>query len=270
MSILLYKETELYYEQQGSGPCVVLLHGFLENSSYFDQLSSDLEEQYRVVKIDLLGHGKTGNLGYIHSMEDMADAVYAVIHELKIRKAIFIGHSMGGYVSLAFADLYPDMVKGLCLLNSSSRADSPLKKKGRDAAIRQIKNNASGFIRHSIPMLFRPKNKQRFKEEIKILKQQALKCSVQGIVAALEGMKIREDREVLLHFGPYPKLIITGKKDQILPLELQIEQTSQNKVDLDILPDGHMSLIENYTEALFSIKRFLKHCLNAKESDYLN
>ena len=270
MNFLDYKETQIAYNEEGKGPAVVLLHGFLESQSFFQRLVLDLKSNFRCVSIDLLGHGGTGNLGYIHTMEDMADAVYAVLHELKLRKVVFIGHSMGGYVALAFADLYPDMVKGLCLLNSTSRADSKARKVSRDRAIRQIKTNHKTFIRLAIPQLFRAKNRVQFREEISQLKKEALACTVQGIIAALEGMKIREDREILLHFGPYPKLLITGKKDNILPFEQQVEQTQKNKVDLDILPDGHMSLIENYQETLFSIQRFLKHCQEAKETDYLN
>jgi pimeloyl-ACP methyl ester carboxylesterase len=79
-----------------------------------------------VITIDLLGHGETECLGYIHSMEDNADAVHAVLAELRIRKAILVGHSMGGYVALAFAELYPENVKAL-LLNSTARADSGTK-----------------------------------------------------------------------------------------------------------------------------------------------
>jgi hypothetical protein len=119
-------------------------------------------------------------------------------------------------------------------------------------------------------LLFRPKNRIQFKSEIRELKQVALSNSKQGIIAALEGMKIRTDREILLYFGPYPKLLILGKKDDILPFEKQLDQVNNNKTDLDVMPDGHMSLIENYQDCLYSIEKFLKHCTFAKEQDYLN
>ncbi|MGB0777614.1 MAG: alpha/beta fold hydrolase [Flavobacteriaceae bacterium] len=262
MNFLDYKETQIAYYDTGKGAALVFLHGFLESKSFFDKIIGDFSKNYRCISIDLLGHGESGNIGYIHHMEDMADAVFAVLNHLKLRKIILIGHSMGGYVSLAFADLYPDHIRGICLLNSSSRADSEERKLGRDRAIEQIKKNHKSFIRIAIPQLFRPKNRIQFKEEIKQIKLEALKCSVQGIIAALEGMKIRVDREVILHFAPYPKLIITGKKDGILPLKTQIEQTIDNDVDLDILPDGHMSLIENYQETVYSLRRFIGQCLN--------
>ncbi len=267
---IAYKETQISFLDQGKGPCVVLLHGFLESKHFFDRLVFDLKKSFRIISIDLLGHGESGNIGYIHTMEDMADAVNTILEHLKIRKVIFVGHSMGGYVGLAFAELYPEKVRGLCLLNSTSRADSPAKKISRDRAIEQIKKNHESFIRIAIPLLFRPKNRLQFKAEIRDLKKTALSNSKQGIIAALEGMKIRIDREILLHFGPYPKLLILGKKDEILPFEKQIDQVIGNKTDLDIMPDGHMSLIENYKDCLYSLAKFLKHCSLAKEQDYLN
>ena len=78
----------------------------LENSTMWNYLVPVLTKKNRVICIDLLGHGQSDSLGYVHSMEDMADAVYHVLHELKIRKSSFVGHSMGGYVALAFAEMY--------------------------------------------------------------------------------------------------------------------------------------------------------------------
>jgi pimeloyl-ACP methyl ester carboxylesterase len=93
-------------------------------------------KENRVITIDLLGHGETECLGYVHTMEDNADAVHSVLLELGIRKSILVGHSMGGYVALAFAELYPEYVKGLALLNSTASADSEERKLNRDRAIR--------------------------------------------------------------------------------------------------------------------------------------
>ena len=124
MKTTIFKNTKISYNEQGKGTAVVLLHGFLENQSMWDAFVPEFSKKYRVITIDLLGHGQTECLGYIHSMEDQADMVHHVLHELKIRKAILVGHSMGGYVALAFAELYPDNMKGLVLLNSTSRAFS--------------------------------------------------------------------------------------------------------------------------------------------------
>jgi len=255
-----YKNTQIHYKEEGKGTAVVLLHGFLENTTMWESTVAVISKKNRAITIDLFGHGFTENLGYVHTMEQMAESVQAVLLFLKIRKSIFVGHSMGGYVALAFAEMYPDNVKGLCLLNSTARADGAEKKLNRDKAIGIVKQNHSSFIRNSIPMLFRSKNRKLFKEEINEVKREALKTSKQGVIAALEGMKIRQDREVLLHFGPYAKMMILGKKDPVLKLEDLLEQVENTETQLVQLSEGHMSHLENKEETISAISVFIKYC----------
>ena len=124
----------------------------------------------RVITIDLLGHGATECLGYVHSMEDQADMVHHVLTELHIRKVIFVGHSMGGYVALAFAELFPEFMKGLVLMNSTSRADSEERKTNRDRAIKAVKKDYSTFVRLSIANLFSEDNRLKLTHEIELVK----------------------------------------------------------------------------------------------------
>lgn len=255
---LPYKNIDIHYTISGTGSAVVLLHGFLENTTMWTSISEVLSKRYKVIAIDLLGHGKTGNIGYVHTMEAMAEAVAFVLQQLKIRRASFIGHSMGGYVALAFAEKNPDIVKHLCLMNSTARADSPERKVNRDRAIRAVKLQHKSFVRMAISNLFRPKNRTLFADKIKVIKKEALQTSLQGIIAALEGMKIREDREVLLHFSPYQKMMIIGKKDPILDFNSLLEQTQNSEVKTLIVPDGHMSHIENENDVIEGLLDFLK------------
>jgi pimeloyl-ACP methyl ester carboxylesterase len=257
---LSYKNININYTDSGKGTAVVLLHGYLENSTMWNAFVPEFSKKYRIITIDLLGHGQTGCLGYIHKMEDMADTIHAVLHELRIRKAIFVGHSMGGYVALAFAELYPEMMKGLVLLNSTSRGDSDERKINRDRAIRAVKQNYTNFVRISISNLFSEDNRERLDAEIEAVKQEALKTPLQGIVAALEGMKVRNDREVILHFAPYPILLILGQKDPVLPYEDNITQIENTEVKLITYPDGHMSHIENKEELQKDLMAFFKGC----------
>lgn len=257
---LLYKNINIHYTDSGKGTAIVLLHGFLENSTMWKELAPGWSRKYRIITIDLLGHGLTGCLGYIHTMEDMADAVHAVLHELRIRKAIFVGHSMGGYVSLAFAELYPDMVKGIVLQNSTSRADSDERKANRDRAIKAVKENYTAFVRMSIANLFSEGNRERLDAEIETVKQEALKIPLQGIVAALEGMKARKDREVILHFAPYPVLLVLGRQDPVLNYDDSLEQAEGTPVKLITYPDGHMSHIENREQLRQDLPEFFKSC----------
>lgn len=253
-----YKNTTIAYSDYGKGTAIVLLHGYLENQGMWDAFVPDLSKSHRVITIDLLGHGKTECLGYVHSMEDQADMVHEVLSELRIRKAIFIGHSMGGYVALALAELYPENVKGLVLLNSTSRADNEERKTNRDRAIKTVKKDYTSFVRLSIANLFSEDNRERLTAEIEQVKTEALKTPLQGIIAALEGMKIRKDREVLLHFGPYPILLVLGKKDPVLNYAESIEQIENTKVKLVTFPDGHMSHIENRDEVRKTLLAFVK------------
>ncbi|MGK4566440.1 alpha/beta fold hydrolase [Flavobacterium sp. 3HN19-14] len=258
MKTLIHKNTRIAYSDTGKGTALVLLHGFLENSTMWEHFVPKLSEKNRVILIDLLGHGQTEPMGYVQTMEDNADAVHAVLSELRIRKAVLAGHSMGGYVALAFAELYPDMLKGIALVNSTSIADSDERKTNRDRAIKAVKQNYTNFVRMSIANLFSEDNRERLEDEIENVKLEALKTPLQGIVASLEGMKIRKDREVLLHFAPYPILLILGKKDPVLNYEENLAQIENTSVQLVTFPDGHMSPIENREPLLKALEGFMK------------
>lgn len=258
MKTLYYKNTKIAFTDQGKGTVVVLLHGFYENKEMWNDFLPEFSKKYRVITIDLLGHGATDCMGYVHSMEDQADMVHHVLHDLKIRKVVLVGHSMGGYIALAFAELYPDAMKGLILLNSTSRADSAERKANRDRAIKAVKKNYVACIRMSVANLFSEKNRDILLDEIEYVKLEALKTPLQGIVACQEGMKIRKDREVILHFATYPMLLILGKEDPVLNYEENTDQIEGTNVKLHTFPDGHMSHIENKEELLVVLINFFK------------
>ena len=258
MNQIGYKNTKIFYSDTGKGNAVVLLHGFLENQTMWQDLVPEWSKKHRIITIDLLGHGETECLGYVHSMEDNAEAVRAVLSKLRIRKAVFLGHSMGGYVALAFAELYPATVKGLVLLNSTSKADSEERKANRDRAIKAVKKDYTTFVRLSIANLFSEENREKMIAEIEKVKLEALKTPLQGIVASLEGMKIRKDREIILHSVTFPILLILGKKDGVLNYEDNLKQIENTAVKLVTFPDGHMSHIENKDELKGVLLNFFK------------
>ncbi|WP_372474484.1 alpha/beta fold hydrolase [Capnocytophaga sp. ARDL2] len=239
-----YKNSSIRYTDTGKGTCVVFLHGFLENLHLWDEIIQDFSHKHRIITLDLLGHGKSDCIGYIHTMEDQADMLHALLSHLKIRKVILVGHSMGGYVSLAFAELYADNVKGLVLVNSTSRADSDERKENRNRAIEMVKKNKNLFIRMAIQNLFDTEILDTISDKVEQFTQQALETPTQGVIAASEGMKERNDREVLLHFSPYPKCIIVGKKDPILSAKAVEEETFENETQFISLPCGHVAPIE--------------------------
>ncbi|TGD58478.1 alpha/beta fold hydrolase [Flavobacterium humi] len=260
MKQLLYKNIQIAYSETGKGTALILLHGFLENATMWDYYQETFAREYHVITIDLLGHGQTGCLGYIHTMEDMADAVHAVLDHLHIKKAIFTGHSMGGYVSLAFAELYPDYIKGMVLLNSTSYQDSDERKANRDRAVIAVKKDYTAFIRMSIANLFSEGNREKLSQAIEAVKIEALKTPLQGIVAALEGMKIRKDREKLLHLADFPILLVLGEKDPVLNYTENKKQLEGTSVQFASFPDGHMTAIENKEELGPVLLDFFRTC----------
>ncbi|MBP6182970.1 alpha/beta hydrolase, partial [Flavobacterium sp.] len=153
---------------------------------------------------------------------------------------------------------YPENIKGFVLLNSTARADSEERKTNRDRAIKAVKQSFMNFVSLSIANLFSESNRERLSLEIEMVKKEALKTPLQGIVASLEGMKIRKDREVLLHLTSYPKLLILGEKDPVLNYEETKEQLENTTVQFVNFPDGHMSHIENKDQLLKVLLAFFK------------
>lgn len=257
---ILCKNTNVHFSAAGKGKAVVLLHGFLENSTMWNTIAEVFSQKYRVVSIDLLGHGETESHGYVHTMEDQALMIKTILDHLKLRKYILIGHSMGGYIALEFAKLFPKNIKGLCLMNSTALPDSKEKIMNRNRGIEAVKQNHKTFVRLSIPMLFAEKNRKLYKKEIEEITNEALKISPQGIIAALEGMKIRKNNTSILKNASYPIQMIIGKEDPALDYNSLIEQTKNTKVQKVEFPDGHMSHIENKNELVSVLNSFIKNC----------
>ncbi|MBW1658219.1 alpha/beta fold hydrolase [Flavobacterium quisquiliarum] len=252
MNHTLYKNTKISFSDSGKGNTIIFLHGFLENKKMWKDYVDFFSDKYRIITIDLLGHGESDSLGYVHEMEDNANAVNEVLEYLKIEKATILGHSMGGYVGLAFAELYPQKIQKLILLNSTSKEDNPEKKINRTRAIKAVKQNYVAFVSLAIANLFSENNRTRLVDEIEKVKTEALKTPLQGIIASLEGMKIRKDREWLLQENRFPVLLVLGKKDPVLNYEDSLSQIEDTTVELVSFEDGHMSQIEN-KEALKTV-----------------
>jgi pimeloyl-ACP methyl ester carboxylesterase len=256
--ILEHKGIPVFYTDQGSGEPIVLLHGFLESSSMWKYLIPEITKTHRAITIDLLGHGQTGCLGYVHSMELMAETVEAVLHTLKIEKFTCIGHSMGGYVALAYAKKHPKAFNGLCLMNSTYLADDEERKVLRTRAINMAKTNFENLVRMSFINLFSPESKEMHCAEIEIALNEALKTPIQGYMAANEGMKIRKDKTELFKSLSMKKLLIIGKKDPILDAEIANKTITNTTIEVVEFSEGHMSHIENKKELTYTIMHFIE------------
>lgn len=264
MAEVFFKNVPVHFTVNGNGRAVVLLHGFLESGNMWRSISNLLSKRFKVVCVDLLGHGNSGNLGYIHGMEDQAKMVKKVLDSLNLRRYVLIGHSMGGYVGLAFAELFPQNIKGLCLLNSTALPDDEEKRINRERTIDAVKAHKDQFIKLAIPNLFSEENRSVFMNEIENLTQDALRISTQGVIAALEGMKIRDDRTAILKENNFPIFFVMSKKDPALNFESLKNQIKNTRVASLVLEDGHMSYIENKEIVESELDQFCKRCYRKK------
>jgi len=261
-SFIKFQNQQSHYKSTGRGKTIVLLHGFLESLEIWKNFTKYLSSDFQVVSIDLPGHGKSPCISDIHSMDLMADAVKAVLDHLKVKQCILIGHSMGGYVTLAFAEKYPAIIRGFGLFHSQAGADSKETKINRDKTIQLIEKNRLGFIQMFIPDLFAPANRKKFDADIQVLKKQATDTPKEGIIAALRGMKERPNRTAVLETTNHPLLFILGKEDSRIPMDLVLKQASLGtRCEVQILKNvGHMGYIEDEQYTLNSIKYFAKKC----------
>lgn len=241
-----FRETPIHYRTTGSGPWVVLLHGFLESSEIWDAYALQLAEKFSVLMVDLPGHGRSGQNAGIHTMEYLATSVLAVTDHLGITSASICGHSMGGYVSLQLAELKPAMVKSLVLFHSHAAPDDEKTRENRLRTINLVTQDRSGFIQQFIPDLFAEENKKRLASEIEVLKNRAASTSARSVVAALQGMKERAGSLQFLMETNIPVLFVIGRNDSRMPYSKVVAQAMLPSHAETLLLNrvGHMGFLE--------------------------
>ena len=254
-----FQNKEINFRDEGSGNPLILLHGFLGSLEIWKDFSTVLSKKYRVISIDLPGHGKTENFSEAHTMDFMAETVKAVLDNLKIEKCVMAGHSMGGYAALSFAEKYTDFLQGLCLFHSHAMPDTPEAKINRERAINAVSLNRKGFINQFISELFAPENLEKLKEYIEDQKEKARQIPKETIIAAQSGMKERSGKINLLTEISVPILFIVGKKDSRIPIDKILVQTilpTHSEV-LILGKVGHMGFIEATEETMKTLDCFV-------------
>ncbi len=257
---LTFKNHTIYYNDEGHGQVVLLLHGFTESMSIWEDYSNKLSREYRVVCIDLPGHGHSDCIDEVHSMDLMAEVVKHVLDTLKISRCAVLGHSMGGYVSLAFAEKYPEFITGLCMFHSTAGADGEEARTNRDRTIEFVRQHRISFISTFIPDLFAPESQKKYPEQINALVDQARNMTAESIIAAQIGMRDRPDRTNILTQSTYPILFMLGKLDKRIPYESAMKQVSlpEDAILLSMGGVGHMGYIEARDKTLFALRVFLE------------
>lgn len=227
--------------------CVVLLHGYLESMIVWDEFVDLLKDKMRVVTLDLPGHGISNVIGEVHTMEYLAKCVGDAMAALGIERYSMVGHSMGGYVSLAMLDDYRDHLDNIILLSSTTSADSQEKCDRRRREIELIKAGKKNTLARLVPHAgFAPENVKRLQDYIEDISELILMTEDEGVIAILGGMIERQSRGDMLRESGIPHLFIFGRHDYYIPEEVAEEMIAEDPTARVVWLEhsGHMGFME--------------------------
>jgi 3-oxoadipate enol-lactonase len=250
--------TSIAYEEAGNGEPIVLLHGFCGSHRYWDEVIPLLASHGRVIAPDLRGHGGSSVSQGVYSMEQLADDLAALLDELKLSQVNLFGHSLGGYVSLAFADKYPDRLLALGLVHSTSFPDSETAQEGRLKAADTIRTKGIvPFVDDLIPKLFAATNRTSMPEQLQKAKEIGYETSTEGAAGCALGMRERPDRGYLLEKLDIPVLLLAGELDEVIPPEKRFPVSGSNITSLTLERVAHLGMMEDPSAFAGAIGAFL-------------
>ncbi len=244
---IVFKDTSVCYETEGEGLPLIFIHGYLESSEIWKPFSGMFTGSFRTILVDVPGHGGSGTWGEIHTMEDLSDVIAAILDEENIDKAVILGHSMGGYIAMAFMAAHPERAYALGLIHSTCFADSEEKKLNREREIALImKGKKRQIIDVNIPKSFATENMDRLHPEVERAKAIALKTPDEGIIALLNGMKERRDHSDTQKNLLLPVLLVWGEKDNYISAMVfdHLKSLNPRAEILNLEHSGHMGFIE--------------------------
>jgi pimeloyl-ACP methyl ester carboxylesterase len=255
----------------GQGPALVLIHGFCEDRTLWNNYALELSKRFTVICPDLPGFGDSApEFAEAVTMEYYAKRVHELLDTIlgNDERAVLVGHSLGGYVALAFADLYPERINGIGLFHSTAFADNEEKKVSRDKVAAYIQQKGvAAFTDNFIEPLFYVANRERLMPAIEQLKKQAALSSKEGVIAAIMGMKERLERIDVLKKLECPVLYIIGKSDTSVTIDKSLEQCHLAAQSLVFVLDkvGHMGMLEEEEKCLTVLGSFAHLCSPVKK-----
>lgn len=253
----------LSYTDTGEGEVVVLIHGFCESRTLWKSFEEELSAKYRVICPDLPGFGESRLTVETLSMQYFAKEVERLLEDLNIDKCTIVGHSLGGYVALAFADKAPQRLNGIGLFHSTVYADTEEKKVNRNKTISFIEDNGVDvFALAFVPPLFNLDSRNKYSEEIAAITKVAKNTDPLAVIETTKAMRDRVDRSEMMSQLNIPVLYIIGKEDNAVPLEISMQQCYlPNDSVVRILEDcGHMGMVEKKQETIKAIDNFVAYC----------
>jgi 3-oxoadipate enol-lactonase len=248
---------ELAFRDHGQGQTVILLHGFCGSSEYWEKVIP-LLDQFRVIAIDLRGHGKSGIPEGGYTIDEMAKDINYFMDQKQLKDVYMFGHSLGGYVTLSFAENFPDKLKGFGLIHSTPLTDNEEAKEKRSRSIEKIDEyGMKTFIDELVPNLFNPEHHEEFRDDINAVKQIGYNTSPAGAKETLKAMRSREDRQATITNSKVPVFLAAGGKDSVVPQESTfiVDGRHVKKVLLD--HSGHMGIYEEPEKLSIEIKNFI-------------
>jgi 3-oxoadipate enol-lactonase len=248
----------LSYREEGSGVPLVLIHGFCGSSRYWQEVIPALAQHFRVIAPDLRGHGDSSAPIESYTMDVLADDLARLLEHLELPRVIMLGHSLGGYVTLAFANRYPNKLAGFGLIHSTAYPDDEKGRENRQKGMESIRENGmEPFIRALVPKLFAPDHLAAMPEAVQLAKEIGNATDPQAAIRTLEGMRDRPDRHYVLRKPELPILLVAGENDQIIPVEKSFSVDAPH-VHRELIPSaGHMSMLEAPEELCKMIRQFM-------------
>jgi pimeloyl-ACP methyl ester carboxylesterase len=258
-----FRDGRICYSDQGRGKVIVLIHGYLETHEIWSSFGGKLARKFRVISVDLPGHGKSDIFGEVHTMEFLATAVRDLLESLGIKKILLTGHSLGGYVTLAFADLFPEALSGYCLFHSHPFADGAEVVVKRKMDINTVRRGGKNkLIPVSVSKMFATMNLEKFPGAVRRSIKIASSIPGDGIIAMLRGMMVRSSRLQVMEEGRIPCLWILGSMDNYINCE-QIQarvNLSANARVCILNSSGHMGFIEEEKASMEILSEFADSC----------
>lgn len=264
MNEFLYNSRTVRYRKEGSGFPVVLLHGFAEDSSVWKQQVSFLHPYATVIIPDLPGSGESEiwqkEDGSDITMAGYADCLYDLLRYENISRCFVFGHSMGGYITLALVEKYPDVIQGFGFVQSTAFADSEEKKAMRLKGISTMEQYGSySFVKNTTPSLLSDEYKATHGYEIESLINKGYNFDKAALQQYYKAMWLREDKTGVLRNSRVPVLFIAGKDDKAAPLAGLLKQVYLPAVSYIHIIDayGHMLMWERANEVNEYLIRFI-------------